>query len=87
MRQTSRDELDEHCNRLVGLITGYPPSDQRTRIRSLALIGQLKAFYLGRASALERLGWPDLSGPRLQMVKDIIRTQTRAALATELVQG
>jgi AcrR family transcriptional regulator len=80
LRQTVRDELDEHCNRLVGVITGHPPADPRTTIRSLALMGQLKAFYLGRAAALERLGWPDVRGPRLQMVKEIIRAQTRAAL-------
>jgi len=83
LRQAARDELDEHCNRLVGMITGTPPPDPRTHIRSLALKGQLMAFYLGRAGVLERLGWPDIRGPRLQMVKEIIRAQTRAALATD----
>jgi hypothetical protein len=47
-------------------------------------MAQLKAFSFGRAAVLERLGWPDIRGPRLQMVKEIIRAQTRAALATEL---
>ena len=83
LRQTVRDELDEHCNRLVGVITGTPASEPRTRIRSLALMAQLKAFSFGRVGVLERLGWPDIRGPRLQMVKEIIRAQTRAALAAE----
>jgi len=82
LRQTVRDELDEHCNRLVGVITGTPASEPRTRIRSLAIMAQLKAFSFGRAGVLERLAWPDIRGPRLQMVKEIIRAQTRAALAT-----
>jgi AcrR family transcriptional regulator len=83
LRRIVRGELDSHCNRLVGLITGHPPSDPRTRIRSLALLGQIRAFHLGRDGALERLGWPDLRGPRLQMLKEVIRAQTRAALAPE----
>jgi AcrR family transcriptional regulator len=82
LRQTVRDELDEHCNRLVGVITGAPASEPRTRVRSLALMAQLKAFSYGRAGVLERLGWPDIRGPRLQMVKEILREQTRAALAS-----
>jgi AcrR family transcriptional regulator len=84
LRSTVRDELDEHCNRLVGVITGHPASDPRTRVRSLAVMAQLKAFSFGRADVLGRLGWPDIRGPRLQMVKEILRVQTRAALMADL---
>jgi AcrR family transcriptional regulator len=78
--ETIEDELYAHCNRLVGLVVGQPPSDVGTRLRTTAIMGQLMAFHLGRDAALKRLNWPDLSGRRLRRLKDMLRVQTRAAL-------
>lgn len=74
------DELFEHATRLVGLVIGRPMSDIDTRLRTVATIGQLQTFHLGRDGALRRLGWPDLRGRRLGQLKDMLRAQTRAAL-------
>ena len=80
LRNTVVEELHGHCTRLVGLITGRPASDTQTRLRTSAILGQLTVFHLGRSIALEQLGWPDLRGPRLRMLKEIVRSQTQAAL-------
>ena len=82
IRKRLGDELYSHCDRLVGLIIGAALDDPRTRIRSMAIMGQLKIFHLGRAMVLERLGWPDLKGPRLAMLKEVLLVQTRACLAS-----
>ena len=80
LSETLEDELYAHCTRLVGLIVGQPPSGIVTRLRTTAIMGQLTAFHLGRDAALKRVGWPDLSGPRLRQLKDTLRSQTKALL-------
>ena len=73
-------ELHGHCTRLMGLIIGRAASDAHTRLRTAAILGQLTVFHLTRSIALEQMDWPDLRGPRLSMLKDVLRSQTRAAL-------
>ena len=80
LRNTVVGELHGHCSRLVGLITGRPATDIHTRLRTSVILGQLTAFHLGRSITIEQLGWPDLRGPRLRMLKAVLRDQTRAAL-------
>lgn len=87
LRKTAGDELHQHCSRLIAAVVGLPASDPRTILCTITLLGQLVVFHLTRKSALERLGWPDLRGPRLQMLKDMLRMQTLAALRAYLASG
>ena len=80
LRNTVVEELHGSCARLVGLVTGRPASDIQTRLRTSLILGQLTAFHLGRSITIEQLGWPDMRGPRLRMLKAVLRDQTRAAL-------
>ena len=80
LRNTVVEELHAHCTRLMGLIIGRPASDAHTRLRTSAILGQLTVFHLARGVALEQMSWPDLRGPRLRMLKDVLRSQTQAAL-------
>lgn len=82
-----KEKLHGHCCRLVGLLIGQAPTDTFTRLQTMSILGQLTVFHLGRCGALDRLGWPDLRGPRLQMLKDMVRAQTRAILMPCLDRG
>jgi AcrR family transcriptional regulator len=73
-----RDKLYPNCARLVSLATGCPLADPRTMPRTIAILGQLVAFHQDHALAL--LGWPDFRGKRLEMIKNLLRAQTRAIL-------
>jgi len=73
-------KLYGNCGRLVGLATGCPPASQETKLRTIAIIGQLSAFHHGRNNAMIQLGWPDFHGKRLEKLKTVLREQTRAML-------
>ena len=80
LRDTVVGELHGHCTRLVSLIIDRPASDIHARLRTSVILGQLTSFHLGRSITIEQLGWPDVRGPRLRMLKAVLRDQTRAAL-------
>lgn len=82
LRAAVAEELHGHCSRLLGLVIGRPAADHDTRLRTAVILGQLTVFHLARGMTLAQLGWPDLRGPRLRTLKDVVRTQTRAALQT-----
>ena len=66
--------------KLVGKAVGRPPEDQEVRLRALILSSQISGLHRDRDHVLAELGWPDFAGPRLAMVKAIVREHTRAAL-------
>ncbi|HWK47381.1 MAG TPA: CerR family C-terminal domain-containing protein [Stellaceae bacterium] len=80
LRRQVSDRLHASCVRLVGLATGRSPADPRTKLRTIALLGQLSVFHLGRNNALAMLGWPDFRGERLAMLQGLLHAQTRAIL-------
>jgi TetR/AcrR family transcriptional regulator, regulator of cefoperazone and chloramphenicol sensitivity len=67
---------------LVGVILGQPSETEATRLRASMVLGPISAFHSGRSNTLAILGWPDLEGDRLAAVKRVLRTHTRAALAS-----
>lgn len=66
--------------RLVGRAVGRPAEDEAVRLRALILSSQIAGLHRDREHVLAELGWPDFDGPRLAMVKAIVREHTRAAL-------
>ena len=73
-------KLHGDCGRLVGLATGCPPTSVETKLRTIAILGQLFSFHHRRNNALAELGWPDFYGKRLERLKSVLREQTRAIL-------
>ena len=65
---------------LVGRIIGRPADDAETRIRVLTLGSQVSVFHKSRQKALQAIGWPEVDAEGLQMIKKIIRQQTKAIL-------
>lgn len=68
------------CFRLVALATGQSAADPMTKLRAIAILGQLTTFHVGRNNALAALEWPDFAGERLAMLKQMLRAQTHALL-------
>lgn len=61
---------------IVGRLLGLPPTADETLIRTMALHGQLTVFQVIRRSALAALNWESVDGPRLELLKRIIREHT-----------
>jgi TetR/AcrR family transcriptional regulator, regulator of cefoperazone and chloramphenicol sensitivity len=79
-RQSMNVRILSECTRLVSIATGRAADDVRTKLQTIAVLGQFTAFHLRRDSSLAHLGWPDFYGERLQMLKGILRSQTRSIL-------
>ncbi len=67
-------------SQLIARATGGDAADEATRIKALAILGQVSTFHTNRESTMECLKWPDFDAPRLQMIKTVIREHTRAIL-------
>jgi TetR/AcrR family transcriptional regulator, regulator of cefoperazone and chloramphenicol sensitivity len=65
---------------LVGRLTDRPASDEQTILRTLAMLGLLMVFQRARGAALQALGWPDLAGGRLALIKAVLWDQAIGAL-------
>jgi AcrR family transcriptional regulator len=65
---------------LVGRIIGKPPTDEQTRIRVVTLGSQLSVFHDARRKALDDLGWTEVNERGVQLLKEVVREQTAAAL-------
>lgn len=85
MKQTIYATLHGRCAALVGIATGLPAGEPITKLRSIAILGQLSAFHLGRNNALAVLGWSDFRGEQLKMLKGLLRTQTHAILRQNFI--
>jgi TetR/AcrR family transcriptional regulator, regulator of cefoperazone and chloramphenicol sensitivity len=66
---------------LIAMVTDRDPTDEVTRIRAAAILGQVSTFHTNRESTLDALKWPDYHDQRLQTIKTVIREHTRAILA------
>lgn len=75
-----RREFRQLMCELVGRIIGKPPTDEQTRMRVVTLGSQLSVFHDARRKALGDLGWTEVNEQGLQLLKDVVREQTTAAL-------
>jgi len=75
-----RREFQQLMCELVGRIIGRPATDEQTRIRVVTLGGQLSVFHHARHKALADLGWTDVNERGVQLLKEVVREQTAAAL-------
>jgi TetR/AcrR family transcriptional regulator, regulator of cefoperazone and chloramphenicol sensitivity len=65
---------------IIGRLLGRPAEDEETRIRAMALSGQLMFFSTMRRTALTVLNWDAIDGDRPALVKRLIVEQTRGLL-------
>jgi AcrR family transcriptional regulator len=70
--------------RLVGQATGRDPQAEETRLVATVVLSPLTAFHTNRENTLANLGWTDFRGPRLPLIKQVLRQHTQAALAPAL---
>jgi AcrR family transcriptional regulator len=75
-----RREYRQLMCELVGRIIGKPPTDEQTRIRVVTLGSQLSVFHDARQKALGDLGWTEVNQKGVQLLKEVVREQTAAAL-------
>jgi AcrR family transcriptional regulator len=64
----------------ISEVLGLPADSQTVRLKASAVLGPISAFHTGRVGTLAVLGWPDYEGERLEAVKAMLRSHTRAAL-------
>jgi hypothetical protein len=60
---------------LISRVLGQHTTTEGARIRALLLISSLTAFATGSRAAIRVLGWPDLRGERLELIKKAIHGQ------------
>ena len=80
LREVVGRDIHDRARRLVAEATNAIPTDPLTRVRTMAILAPIKAFHVGQADVAARLGWPDLHGERLALIKQVIAEQTRASL-------
>ncbi|MNR63241.1 putative DNA-binding transcriptional regulator [compost metagenome] len=59
---------------------GRTANDDETRIRSMALSGQLAVFQMMRRTALVSLNWDEVDAERLELIKRVVIEQARVVL-------
>jgi TetR/AcrR family transcriptional regulator, regulator of cefoperazone and chloramphenicol sensitivity len=80
IRQNIGQPIVQAVAQLIGVATGRDPADEATRIKAAAILGQVTTFHTNRESTLEALKWPEFDAQRLQLIKSVIRENTRAIL-------
>ncbi len=77
--------LMEALTQLIAIAAGAEAracSDDLTRLRACAILGQVNTFYANRDNTLAAMNWPAFDDKRLALIKSVIREHTRAALNT-----
>jgi TetR/AcrR family transcriptional regulator, regulator of cefoperazone and chloramphenicol sensitivity len=80
LRQNIGHPILQAVAQLIAVVTNGDPTDEITRIRAAAILGQVSTFHTNRESTMEAMKWGDFDAPRLQMIKSVIREHTRAIL-------
>lgn len=83
------DVIDKGLNRrlfaatsaIIGRLLGKPADDEETRIRTIAIDGQVLVFRMMRRQVVSALGWRGIGTEETARVSAIILEQTRELLA------
>ena len=65
---------------VVGRLTGRPPDDEETLVRTMMVSGQLHVFHVARRSLLTKLNWDTIDERRLNLLIHVVRTHTEVLL-------
>ncbi len=83
LRERIGAPLMEAITQLIAVATGTrveARSDDVTRLRACAILGQVNTFYANRENTLAAMNWPEFDDERLALIKSVIRQHTCAAL-------
>ncbi len=80
LQEKLRVPLNRACASLVARIGGTAFDDPVTQIRTLSLTGQLTIFHHAPRAMLTALGWTEMDLEKLELIKTVVRGQTRALL-------
>ena len=80
LEQSVKKRVSGVTSTIVGRLLGKPATDDETRIRTMALNGQLMVFQVVRRSALTALNWKTVDKARLDLLKGIVGEQTKSVL-------
>jgi AcrR family transcriptional regulator len=80
LRQNFGQPILQVAAQLIARVTDRDSADEITRIRAIAILGQVSTFHTNRENTMESLKWCDFDAHRLQLIKTVIREHTRAIL-------
>ncbi|MGF6773671.1 AcrR family transcriptional regulator [Paraburkholderia sp. GAS199] len=75
-----RDPLNSASTAIVGRICGLPATDAIILIRTFSLHGQVVIFHVAHRKTLSLLGWTSIDTEKAELLKSVIREQTRTLL-------
>jgi len=83
------DVIDQGLNRrlfattsgIIGRLLGKPADDEETRVRTVAIDGQVLVFQTMRRHVLRSLGWEGIGSEQTARIAAVILEQTRELLA------
>ena len=76
-------QLLELIAQLVGIVLDQAPDEERTRVRTMMLMGNVLVFVIARGSISHFLGWERLQPKHLEE----LRIQLRAVIRAQLAEG
>ena len=77
-----REPVNNTTAALVARISGRSADDTVTLIRNFSLLGQLVIFHVAHRSTLSVLGWESIDAEKAELLKSVVREQTRTLLET-----
>ncbi|HEX4151955.1 MAG TPA: CerR family C-terminal domain-containing protein [Steroidobacteraceae bacterium] len=66
---------------IIAQLMGREAEDEEAGVRAFALSGQFQVFHVCRRTALALLDWREIDADRQELVKRLVRDQTRAVLS------
>ena len=84
IRQNIGHPILQTVARLIAMAARRDAADEAIRIKAAAILGQVTTFHTNRESTLEALKWSEFDARRLQMIKTVIRENTRAILDADI---
>jgi AcrR family transcriptional regulator len=69
------------CSTIIARVLDLDARNPEVLIRTVSVIGQIATVRRGRPLVLRALGWPDFSGKRLRVLKEVLWKQIEASLS------
>jgi TetR/AcrR family transcriptional regulator, regulator of cefoperazone and chloramphenicol sensitivity len=69
---------------LIAIVTDASAASERTRLRTLLLIGQVHWVHASKDQAMKFMQWSKLDAAKVDLIKQVVRAHTQAALKARL---
>lgn len=74
LHECARRQIVDPCAALIGRLTGQPAKDERTILRTLAILGQVTMFC--NKGARRTLGWSEVDDHHVEAIQALVRQHT-----------